>query len=103
MANSNTGGNSYYTGSSVTVKGSTGNLVKTNHTFLGWAESSEAAAPNYAVNGTFSMGSANVELYAVWQENASSMQVLTVAILIINHLKKFRFAFSDMLILFCFN
>ena len=76
--NGNTGGsvpvnsNLYYQGASVPVAANTGNLVRTNYRFLGWATSSGATSPTYTVSGSsvspssFTMGSANVVLYAVW-------------------------------------
>jgi len=79
--NGHTGGsapsdsNLYEQGASVPVAVNTGNLVKTNWTFKGWATNSSAASPDFAVSGssvspsTFLMGNANVVLYAVWQEN----------------------------------
>lgn len=66
----------YQTGASVTVKANTGNLAKTNYVFLGWATSSAVTTPIYAVSGSsvvpslFSMGSANVTLYAIWSSSS---------------------------------
>ncbi|MDR0372677.1 MAG: InlB B-repeat-containing protein [Nitrososphaerota archaeon] len=63
----------YTTGSTVMVLAGTGNLVKSDHTFLGWAFNSSAVAPNFAFSGTsiipssFTMGSDNIILYAVWR------------------------------------
>ena len=64
----------YTSGSSVTVRANTGNLVRTGYTFKGWATTSGATTPTYAVNGstvtpaTFNI-SANTTLYAVWEAN----------------------------------
>jgi uncharacterized repeat protein (TIGR02543 family) len=66
----------YYQGSSVTVLANTGGLTKTGYVFKGWATSSAAVVtPDFVVSGstvtpsTFTMGSANVTLYAVWEED----------------------------------
>jgi len=62
----------YLTGTSVTVRANTGNLAKAGYTFRGWATTNNAANPNYTVTGstvtpsTFTMGTANVVLFAVW-------------------------------------
>jgi len=62
----------YLTGTSVTVRANTGNLAKAGYTFRGWATTNNAANPNYTVTGStvspssFTMGSANVVLFAVW-------------------------------------
>jgi len=67
----------YQTGASVTVKANTGGLVKTDHTFLGWAKNSAVTTPEHTVNGntvnpsTFLMDSSNVTLYAIWSPNNS--------------------------------
>ncbi|MCL2135480.1 MAG: InlB B-repeat-containing protein [Candidatus Bathyarchaeota archaeon] len=78
--NGSTGGsvptdsNSYAQGATVTVKANTGNLVKTNNTFVGWATTSSASTPSFSVTGsivnpsTFNMPASNVTLYAVWQQ-----------------------------------
>ena len=46
--------------------------TKEGFKFLGWAETPESATATYTSTGTnsFTMGTANVTLYAVWQENA---------------------------------
>ncbi|MCL2134665.1 MAG: InlB B-repeat-containing protein, partial [Candidatus Bathyarchaeota archaeon] len=82
--NNNTGGNipndsnsPYYTDSTVTLLSNTGNLVRSGYTFLGWATTSSATAPTYTVSGstispsTFTIGSTNVVLYAVWKQDAT--------------------------------
>jgi len=67
----------YYQGQTVTVRANTGNLQRTNYDFLGWATTSGATTPTYAVSGntvtpsSFPMGSANVNLYAVWRQTYS--------------------------------
>ncbi|MCL2642213.1 MAG: InlB B-repeat-containing protein [Candidatus Bathyarchaeota archaeon] len=68
-----TDSNSYAFGAPVTVKANTGGLVKTGYNFVGWATTSGASAPTFAVTGSnvnppnFNMPASNVTLYAVWQ------------------------------------
>ncbi len=45
-------------------------------TFLGWDTDRSARTPTYTTEGdSFTMGSANVTLYAIWQQNASTYTV----------------------------
>jgi hypothetical protein len=53
-------------GASVTVVGNTGNLAMTGSVFAGWTTSVTGTGSSYAANATFTMGSANITLYAVW-------------------------------------
>ena len=70
--NGSTGGttptdaNSYQQGATVTVLGNTGSLVKTGSTFSGWNTAANGTGTSYAAAATFSMGTANVTLYAQW-------------------------------------
>lgn len=70
--NGNTGGtapidsNTYSQGSTVTVAGNTGNLVKADYYFVGWNTKADGTGKSYAENDTFIMGSPNVTLYAQW-------------------------------------
>ncbi|MDR2204143.1 MAG: InlB B-repeat-containing protein, partial [Nitrososphaerota archaeon] len=70
--NGNTGGSApvdpngpYLNTSTVTVLGNTGNLTKTNHTFIGWSTNSNATVAQYTAGSTFVI-SGNTVLYAVW-------------------------------------
>ncbi|MCL2137240.1 MAG: InlB B-repeat-containing protein, partial [Coriobacteriia bacterium] len=62
----------YVANATVTVLANTGNLVRTNYTFLGWARDANATVPEFAVDNanvtpaTFNI-TANTTLYAVWQ------------------------------------
>jgi uncharacterized delta-60 repeat protein/uncharacterized repeat protein (TIGR02543 family) len=56
----------YTAGSTVTVLGNTGTLVKTGFDFAGWNTLANATGTAHAPAATFAMGSANVTLYAVW-------------------------------------
>ncbi|MGA2974325.1 MAG: leucine-rich repeat protein [Spirochaetia bacterium] len=64
-----TDSNKYKEGATVTVLGNTGSLAKTSYTFAGWNTKSDGSGTGYGVGVTFSMGSANVTLYAVWIQN----------------------------------
>ncbi len=75
--NGNTGGSApvdglspYNFGSIVTVLANTGSLVKTGSTFAGWNTAANGSGTNYAATGsaTFTLGAANVVLYAKWAE-----------------------------------
>jgi uncharacterized repeat protein (TIGR02543 family) len=56
----------YSSGATVTVKGNTGSLAKTNYAFGGWNTQADGNGTNYtAGSGTFTI-SANTTLYAKW-------------------------------------
>ncbi|NLD91200.1 MAG: InlB B-repeat-containing protein [Fibrobacter sp.] len=59
----------YETGASVTVKGNTGNLVKTGFTFAGWNTAADGSGTVYVPGSTFNMGTGNVTLFARWTLN----------------------------------
>ena len=73
--NGNTGGsvpadaNSYLQGATITVLGNTGILTKPGSTFAGWNTMANGSGVSYAGGATFSMGAANVVLYAQWTVN----------------------------------
>ncbi|MFD2874989.1 InlB B-repeat-containing protein [Paenibacillus rhizoplanae] len=70
--NGSTGGtvptdsNPYAQNATVTVLGNTGSLEKTGNTFTGWNTAADGTGAPYVANATFSMGAANVTLYAQW-------------------------------------
>ena len=64
------GSSPYACGSTVTVKGNTGSLVKTGYTFAGWNTDAGGGGTSYAASATFTI-SANTTLYAQWEEDAS--------------------------------
>lgn len=75
--NGNTGGTApvdanspYNFGSTVTVLANTGNLVRTGFTFAGWNTAANGSGTSYAATGavTFTLGAANVVLYARWAQ-----------------------------------
>lgn len=59
--------NTYQQGAKVTVLGNTGSLAETGDTFTDWNTAADGKGTSYAANATFTMGSANVTLYAVWK------------------------------------
>jgi len=71
--NHNTGGSvpvdttNYTQGQTVIVLGNTGNLFRNGHTYNGWNTQANGNGTTYAQDQTFSMGSANVILYANWR------------------------------------
>ena len=70
--NGNTGGSvptdsgTYVQGATVTALGNTGSLTKTGYTFAGWNTQADGKGTNYSAGATFTMGDANVTLYANW-------------------------------------
>ncbi|WP_162388354.1 InlB B-repeat-containing protein, partial [Paenibacillus antri] len=56
--------------SSVTVPGNSGALAKTGYSFAGWNTSADGSGTNYAESASFTMGAANVTLYAKWTINS---------------------------------
>jgi uncharacterized repeat protein (TIGR02543 family) len=73
--NGDTGGSvpvdstNYKQGQTVTVLGNTGNLVKTGFAFVGWNTQANGSGTTYTQGQTFTMGAANVTLYAKWTAN----------------------------------
>ena len=63
-------------GASVTVDFS--NTARTGYIFKGWANSASANEPLYTSNGTdsFTMGTENVYLYAVWDESTNTPYIV---------------------------
>jgi len=70
--NGNTGGSvptdshSYEEGETVTVVGNTDNLTRTGYTFAGWNTSADGSGTGYAAGQSFTIGSSDVTLYALW-------------------------------------
>ncbi|MCE1195917.1 InlB B-repeat-containing protein, partial [bacterium] len=70
--NGNTGGSvptdtsSYASGATVIVKGNDSSLVKTGYNFGGWNTKADGSSTTYQADNTFTMGAANVTLYAKW-------------------------------------
>jgi hypothetical protein len=62
-----TDSNNYHQGDTVTVLNNTGGLKKGPHSFLDWSTASGSGGTTYQGGNTFSMGTANVTLYAHYQ------------------------------------
>ncbi len=83
--NGHTGGSvptdsgSYQEEATVTVLGNTGNLEKTGYTFTGWNTAADGSGESYAANETFSMGTANVTLYAQWMAKLNTTTSLSTS------------------------
>jgi uncharacterized repeat protein (TIGR02543 family) len=70
--NGNTGGTvpedalNYTAGDIVAVRSNAGELTKTGYYFVGWNTQADGAGTNYQGGETFTMGTANMTLYANW-------------------------------------
>jgi uncharacterized repeat protein (TIGR02543 family) len=70
--NENTGGSAptdstnYLQGATVVVQSNSGNLVRTGYAFAGWNTQANGSGTTYVAGNTFTMGTANVTLYAKW-------------------------------------
>lgn len=60
--------NLYIQGATVTVKGNTGTLVKTNYTFAGWNIAADGSGATYKALESYTIGNSNVTLYAKWDQ-----------------------------------
>ncbi len=69
----------YINGSTVTVLGNTGSLVKNGYTHVGWNTESEGTGIGYVAGSTFTMSTADVTLYAIWAENDYSWSQKTTS------------------------
>ncbi len=58
----------YTEGTLITVLGNTGSLMKTGYSFDGWNTQSDGNGTSYLSDGTLTMGSSDVTLYAQWVE-----------------------------------
>jgi uncharacterized repeat protein (TIGR02543 family) len=65
------GSSPYNYNSTVTVLGNSGTLAKTGYTFAGWNTAANGTGTSQAAASTFTLGSANVTLYAQWTANSS--------------------------------
>ncbi|WP_027085625.1 InlB B-repeat-containing protein [Cohnella panacarvi] len=57
-------------GTSVTVLDNVDGLVKTGYSFAGWNTQADGNGTSYAANATFTMGAADVTLFAQWTINS---------------------------------
>ena len=60
---------SYSAGQNVTVSANSGNLAKISFNFIGWNTSADGTGTDKQPGTTFSVGNANVILYAKWTSN----------------------------------
>ena len=67
------GSSPYSTGATVTVLGNTGTLVKTGFVFVGWNLLANGSSTTYVAGNTFTMGTSNVILYALWYANGTAI------------------------------
>jgi uncharacterized protein (TIGR02145 family)/uncharacterized repeat protein (TIGR02543 family) len=58
--------NTYTNGTTVSVLDNTGSLIRTGYTFTCWNTNAAGTGTDRTPGGTFSMGAANVTLYAKW-------------------------------------
>jgi uncharacterized repeat protein (TIGR02543 family) len=68
----------YQQGQSVTVLGNPGNLVKTGYDFTGWNTQADGFGTTYTPGNSFTMGSANVTLYAMWRYLSNGYNVTII-------------------------
>ncbi len=61
----------YILGQTVTVLGNTGTLAKTGFSFNGWNTKANGTGNTYPQGSTFTMGGADVGLYALWTVNTT--------------------------------
>ena len=59
----------------VTIKGNTGSMAKTGHTFNGWNILADGSGTNYAVGSTSASITSDVVLYAKWVANEHKLAV----------------------------
>jgi len=69
----------YNFNATVTVFGNTGTLAKTGHTFAGWNTAANGTGTSQATASTFTLGAANVTLYAEWTADAPASYTITYA------------------------
>ena len=65
--------NVYLAGATVNVLGSTGGLAKTGYAFVAWNTQANGSGTSFTPNQTFTMGSANDALYAMWAPSISTV------------------------------
>ena len=75
------GNSPYVSGTTVTVLGNSGTLVKTGFTFNCWNTAANGSGTSRVAASSFSMGSANITLYAQWSADVTgpSLTVSTLA------------------------
>jgi uncharacterized repeat protein (TIGR02543 family) len=71
-------GSTYAPGATVTVLGNTGGLTRSGYSFVGWNTAANGSGTNYAVGATFTMGAADVTLYARWSVRPTVVSLVRV-------------------------
>ena len=72
--NGNTGGivpqdsTRYFANNTVTLLGNTGTLTKSGYVFGGWNTEANGTGTNQVAASTFTMGTTNIVLYAIWRD-----------------------------------
>jgi uncharacterized repeat protein (TIGR02543 family) len=66
IGNVPTDSTSYHQGAACTVLGNSGDLVEPGYTFAGWNTKADGIGTSYASGAIYTMGAADVTLYAVW-------------------------------------
>ncbi|MDQ0919460.1 InlB B-repeat-containing protein [Paenibacillus sp. V4I5] len=69
--------NSHDYNTGITVPGNIGSLEKTGHTFAGWNTEADGSGTNYTAADTFSIGAADVTLYAKWIVNSCTVSFVS--------------------------
>lgn len=80
-----TDSNAYAQLDAVTVTTGIGSLVNNGYTLAGWMTKIDGTGTSYAPGTTFSMGPANVTLYAVWIPNELSFASSGTNIILLGH------------------
>jgi len=68
-------GGYYPPGGSVSVAANSGNLTRTGYTFADWNTAADGSGIAYAAGSSFTMGTANITLYARWLPATASLTV----------------------------
>jgi formylglycine-generating enzyme required for sulfatase activity len=74
----------YEAGQTVTVLVNSGTLVKTANNFAGWNTAADGSGTDLAAGSTFTMGGADVTLYAKWTSAVGELQTFTVGVINFN-------------------
>jgi uncharacterized repeat protein (TIGR02543 family) len=69
--------NSYKSGTTITIQGNTGALVKTGCIFNGWTTKADGGGKIYSPGDTLLIGASNITLFAIWKTQSSLTLTLT--------------------------
>ena len=69
----------YNYNATITVLGNSGTLSKTGYTFAGWNTAANGTGTSQVATSTFTLGAANVTLYAQWTADAPASYTVTYA------------------------